>query len=169
MATTFTFAATAAASTPSATARWSVATLAAHLLGEVNQDRAAAGTVPDRFSALVVEGLRTMWDAADWVWQMATTTLAISIGDSSEQMAEDFRKLNSKWVSDNEKSASGLVFTTSPHIWQRVRSEYKDDATGEPIIACILMDTSETATDRYKAMLCPTSSVANTYDYVYQR
>jgi len=154
-------------------AHWSVNSLALQVLGDINETRDPSGNAPDTLINLVAECLRDIWEDRDWWWQRQTATLEVSADDTEEAMPADFRKLDSKWINDAERStttaetASGLVFTEDLSLFQMVKDGYDASATGEPVIACIVQDTSETNYVKWKALLAPASDKDYTYTFVY--
>lgn len=150
---------------------YSVRSLANELIGETGNAYNATGNAPDRMLNLVAAALREVWEWQDWYWQRVLGTLSITAGDTEEAMPADFRKIDSKWIRDCETSSSaaqayeGLIFTDDLSIFQQVSDDFDDDDTGEPVIACIVQDTSETAYMKFKALITPKAD--QDYDYTY--
>lgn len=146
---------------------WSIRSLASHLLGETSGSRDALGEAPPRMLDLVAEALRDVWELEDWFFQRRVGTLSVTAADVEEAFPADFRKLDSRWLKDNEKSSTGLVFTHNVAVWEEVWSRYGDDDDGEPQIACVVQDTSETDYDKWKALLAPKAAEDRSYEYIY--
>lgn len=146
---------------------WSVRSLASHLLGETSQSRNALADAPERMLDIVAEGLRELWELEDWFFQRRVETLSVSAADEEEALPADFRKLDSRWLQDNEQSSTGLVFTHNVAVWEEVWSRYGDNDDGEPRIACVMQDTSELNYDKWKALLAPKADQAYSYEYIY--
>lgn len=154
-------------------AHWSVNSLALQVLGDINETRDPAGNAPDTLINLVAETMRNIWEDREWWWQRQTETLSVSADDTEEAMPADFRKLDSKWINDAERTTTtaethlGLVFTEDLSLFQMVKDSYGPSDTGEPVIACIMQDTSETDYVKWKAVLAPKSDDNYVYTFVY--
>jgi post-segregation antitoxin (ccd killing protein) len=146
---------------------FSVDTLSADLVGEINVDRnASGGTVPERFKSVVRGALRTLWTKRDWVWQLRVGSLAISAAASTATLATDFRKMDSRWLKDNEKYG-WLQFTNSLYGWQEVQSQYSSTVTGQPEYAVITRNMTDHVNFLWYVHLTPTADQAYTYSYSY--
>jgi len=136
---------TAAAATAAGTgqAEWSVNTLKAQVLGELMQDRNVESGAPDRLKNIVIQSLRAVWGAADWIFTLRETSLAATAADTEETLATDFGEMHSWVVKDVDHSAV-MQFTTDARRWRERKSNIDTSATGHPEIGLIKRDTSDT-------------------------
>jgi len=125
---------------------WSVDTLGAQILGEINQERnAKGGTVPDRFLNLIREALRMLWTVHDWRWQHRQGTLTILTtdkGDTGVAVPGDFREMHGGQAKDEDEQ-DVVAFTESTDKWLMARQEFDSTDDGPPRLICFMRDTTE--------------------------
>ncbi|MDD4888394.1 MAG: hypothetical protein PHU85_00560 [Phycisphaerae bacterium] len=122
-----------------ANALWSVSTLKAEILGELNQDRNDAGTAPDRITNLCVEALRELWTMADWAFTLRSGTLSPIAGDQSEALAGDFREMHSYVLHDPDNEDT-LTITRDRRKWQDYRGSIDTTVRGFPTLGVLNWD-----------------------------
>jgi len=125
-------------------ARWSISTLKAQVLGELNQDRNTQADAPDRLKNVVAEALRSMWRARPFAFREREDELAASDGDTTEALPGDFREMLSDNVKDVSK-AQTLKFTTDRVRW-RVHKDHggENPPPGHPTLAIVRRDMTDT-------------------------
>ena len=148
--------------------KWDWDTLTAQIVGELNQDRSAAGgTVPDRLGTIVHESYEELWEEHDWLFKRVTATLALTAATATADMPDTFEKLDPKWLHENNDRGP-LYFTDEAHPFEDQRYNDKD-ITGDPIIARIQPKTSEVTKYVWQVEVTPTPAAGMTYRYVYLR
>ena len=148
--------------------KWTLTTLNAQIVGELNQDRSAAGgTVPDRLSNIVHESYETVWDEHDWLFKRVPATLALVANTATADLPEAFAKLDPKWIYENNDRGP-LFFTDEAHPFED-RVFHDTDTTGDPVLARIQPKTSDTDKFLWQVRVTPVPSAAMTYRYVYLR
>lgn len=121
---------------------WSVDTLGAQILGELNQDRnASGGSVPDRLENLIKEALRYVWSVRDWNWQLKQANLSITAADTFEDLPADFREMHSWELQDVDESET-LVLTADVRRWLEYNQTFDSTDTGHPVLGCIVRKTA---------------------------
>ena len=150
---------------------WSVDTLGAQILGELNVDRnAAGGTVPDRLRNLVAEALRVEWTIHDWRWQHREGTLTILTtdnGDTGVALPGDFREMHGSQMKKEDENEV-LVFTEDTTKWQIARGHFKVTDADHPQLGCIMRDVTETDTFTWIAKyLPPVADKDYTFPFIY--
>ena len=147
---------------------WTLATLKAHILGELNQDRnAAGGSVPDRLGDIVHESFQELWYEHDWLYKRTIGSLVTVADTATVDLPDDFEKLDQKWLHENNRNGP-LVFTDEAQPFEDQR--YVDiDRTGLPRVARIAPDTTETTKYVWQVEFTPTPLKVLTYRYIYLR
>ena len=147
--------------------RWTDNSLAAHLVGEVDVDRnAAGGSVPTRFLNLVVEAGMELWDSTDWVFRYTVGSLVTVASQAYVQMPDDFGELAQENLRCST-AATVLRVVTDPVYWRAAADQYLSTDTSEPVLGCIIRDASATENWRSKILLAPTPAAIYTYPYMY--
>ena len=142
--------------------------MTAQIVGELNQDRnAAGGTVPDRLGNIVHEAYEDLWEEHDWLFKRVTATLTLTVDVATVDLPDAFEKLDPKWIYENNRNGT-LFFTDEVHPFED--HVYLDaDRTGIPCIARIKPDTTDTTKFVWQVEVTPTPNAAMTYRYVYLR
>jgi len=147
---------------------WTRSTLASHIVGELNQDRSAAGgTVPARLTNIVHESFQELWNEDDWLFKRVTATLTLTADTATADLPDAFEKLDPKWLHENNDHGT-LYFTDDAHPFED-RVFLNTDDTGNPVIARIQPKTSETSKYVWQVEVTPTPDQGMTYRYVYLR
>ena len=148
--------------------KWTLTTLIAQIVGELNQDRSAAGgSVPDRLSNIVHESYENLWEEHDWLFKRVTATLTLTADTATADLPDGFEKLDPKWIYENNDRGP-LFFSDEAHPFEDQLFSDKD-ITGNPRIARIQPDTTETDKFVWQVEVTPTPIEAMTYRYVYLR
>jgi hypothetical protein len=148
--------------------QWTRSSLETQILGELNQDRnAAGGSVPARMTSIVHESYEDLWDEHDWLFKRVHATLTLSADTATADLPDEFAKLDQKWLYENNRNGP-LFFTDESHPFEDVR--YTDsDITAYPELAKIRPKTSETTKFIWEVEVTPTPVAEMTYRYVYMR
>ncbi len=159
--------ASSTSSTPAVTALWSVDSLSAQLLGELNQDRNAIAAAPDRLKAIVVEALGELWDEYDWAFQQRQGTIELSADADSADLPADFSQMLS-WVLQDPDKGETVRVVKDVKRWLRIKQGYSSDDTGSPTLAVILRDTSDSNNFLWKIHFEIKADQAYSYPFLYK-
>lgn len=145
---------------------WTPTTLEAHIVGELHQDRnAAGGAVPTRLTSIVQDAYTDLWEMYDWNFARKLATLSITAADTTEQLPTDFAKLDQKWLDENNRNGA-IKFTTDPQRYITHALRYIGQ-TGYPRVAIIEADPSVVDNLRWMVRFVPTASANVAYAYYY--
>ena len=146
--------------------KWTLATLEAQIVGELNQERnAAGGTVPARLGNIVHESFEDLWEEHDWLFKRVAATLTLTADTATADLPDLFEKLDPKWIHENNDKGP-LYFSDEAHPFEDQR--YLDkDITGYPAIARIRPKITETTKYVWEVEVTPTPIDGMTYRYVY--
>jgi len=147
---------------------WTITSLTAHLVGQLNFDpNAAGGTVPARMTNIVTRAYYDVWEASDWMFRKKLATLTLTASTVAADLAADFAKLDMQWLKENNHEGV-LKFTQNVQYFQD-RLDLQSDTPGTPCIALLEPDTSDTEKFAWRIRVYPTPDKAYTYPYVYLR
>lgn len=147
---------------------WTPETLEQQILGELNQDRnAAGGAAPQRLARIVQHTYSDLWEGHDWLFRRVYGTLALTASTATADLPTDFDKLDQKWIEDSSNQGS-LIFTTDLQAFEQRRHD-ESASTGIPVIALIRPKTSLTTSYLWEVIVAPTPSQAFSCPYVYLR
>lgn len=146
---------------------WSIDTLAAQLIGELNQDRnASGGSVPDRLGNIVREDLRAHWTLEEWIFRRREGSLSIAADATEAELPVDFEKIDSAYLKDRDE-AGWLRFTDNAAEALEEESCWQADDTDHPHLAVIVRDFADPDALAWKVKLIPKSDAAYTKPFFY--
>lgn len=150
--------------------RWTTNTLALHLLGAVNQDRNASGSIANKHKQLIRESGYSLWMIRDWSFRTKIGTLTTAAGQAYAALATDFAEFRSRYLretpDDTNDTATRIRLTGNIKDVLGIRDRRKATDTAVPLIGCPLMDTSA-LTFAVRLELAPTPDAIRTYRYAY--
>lgn len=146
---------------------WTADTLAAHLVGELNQDRnAAGGLTPDRLLNLIFESYQWLWQSWPWKFRRVRYTLTIAAAAETTALPADFEKVDSKWLESNDRHGA-LAFTEDVEEFETLRRLRGTTNTGTPNAALIEQVSLTSALKQVRVSPIPAQQY--TYVMVYLR
>jgi len=148
-------------------ARWSVETVKAQILGELNYNPNSTSEAPDRIGHLVILSLRDIWTDFDWQFQLRLGALTAAAGDTSAVLPEDFGEMHSWSVKDEDESEE-LRFTKNSNQWLALKQGYKSTDTGHPELGWICRDMDDADEMVWKVKFEIASDAAYSWPFIYK-
>lgn len=149
--------------------RWSesnVVSIADDVRGQIAADPdGASGNSPERVKKTVRNAGIQLWDLADWNWARIQATLTTVADTATVEAPDDFRKLDTKWMRENE-ATNALRFFTDARQYQSLADRFSSASTGPPRYALVETDDSASVYE-YRFRLSPTPDAVYNYPYWY--
>ena len=145
-----------------AATKWTVTTLVAQILGELNQDRNADGTAPTRLLNLVREAYDSLWTRHSWSFRRDTTNIT---GADATDLPSDFDKLVNRVAP--ETSGKGLLQITDDEDTFLAEFNKNINRTDCPEWGIVRPKGMVSSVFRYELAMTPSPDTAYTFSLVY--